>query len=83
MLLVAMSERLVKHSKNPTMVSFSYDIIASQRYGFWLMKQLLNSMKIKTTILETFNGNKSNGLVIFIFILSVGYFLYYKNNYFS
>lgn len=78
---VAMSERLVRHSKNPTMVSFAYDIIAGQRYEIWLMKQLLNSMKIKSTILEKFNGEKSNSWFIFIFILMsmiLGYFLYYK-----
>ncbi len=43
---VEMSERMVKNSKNPTIVTFANEIIKAQRYEIWLMKSYLkNSQK--------------------------------------
>jgi hypothetical protein len=38
---VEMSNRITKHSKNPLLVEFAYEIIKNQRYEIWLMKNYL------------------------------------------
>ena len=51
---VEMAERIMKNSKNPALISFAYDTIANQRYEIWTMRQLLQSKKIHSPILENF-----------------------------
>ena len=38
---VEMSNRITKHSKNPAIVSFAYEIIKNQRYEIWIMRSQL------------------------------------------
>jgi uncharacterized protein (DUF305 family) len=38
---IEMSNRIIKNSKNPAMVSFAYEIIKNQRYEIWLMRHYL------------------------------------------
>ena len=67
---IEMAERVTKHSKNPTMVTFAYDVISNQRYEIWLMKQILESMQIHSPILEPF-VTQSSTMNIWIIIVSI------------
>ena len=40
-LAIDMSKRLLKHSTNPMLTSFAYEIIKGQEYEIWQMKQFL------------------------------------------
>jgi uncharacterized protein (DUF305 family) len=72
---ISMAERVTKNSKNPTMVSFAYDVIGNQRYEIWLMKQLFTSLQIHSPILEPFDGKLNNRFPL-ILIFSAFFILF-------
>jgi uncharacterized protein (DUF305 family) len=39
---IEMSDRLIKHTNNPGLLSFANEIVKAQRYEIWLMKSYLN-----------------------------------------
>jgi uncharacterized protein (DUF305 family) len=58
---IEMSDRVLKHSKNPTMRTFANDIIKNQRYEIWLMRNYLkHSQKQCSPFFVDKHQNKSN-----------------------
>lgn len=75
---VEMAERMTKHSKNPMIVSFAYDIIKNQRYEIWLMKQLLESKKIHSPILENFVSNPNYSYILSHIVLIIAIIIIFR-----
>lgn len=89
---IEMSNRVTRHSDNPLMVEFAYDIIKNQRHEIWLMKTyLLKSQKQcspkftiddpkkvdkNNKIVEGFSRNRSN-LYSYLLMVTVTIFLLY------
>jgi uncharacterized protein (DUF305 family) len=88
---IEMSNRIVKYSKNPNLISFAYEIIKNQRYEIWLMKNYLKynkpiyskilKEKAKYQIIEGFNSKYKIifSKMILILFICIG-ILYLKNH---
>ncbi len=88
---IEMSNRIIRHSTNPTMTTFAYDIIKNQRYEIWLMRNYLKcgkpanspilSKKAGYSTIETFcstNVKDSKLVILFMFIILPIIYIYSK-----